>query len=73
VCPELWQVPTLLISGFPVYDERMGIVLTLIIVGIVLLILGIAVKAAMFLLWIGIILLVVGAIMWIMRSVRSRT
>jgi hypothetical protein len=37
------------------------------------LILGIAVKAAMFLLWIGVILLVAGAIMWILRSVRSRT
>ncbi|MDQ6754259.1 MAG: hypothetical protein M3017_12855 [Actinomycetota bacterium] len=50
----------------------MGIVITLIIVGIVLLIFGVAVKAAMFLLWIGIILLVVGAIMWVMRSVRNR-
>jgi membrane protein implicated in regulation of membrane protease activity len=50
----------------------MGIVITLIIVGIVLLILGIAVKAAMFLLWLGIILLIVGAIMWILRFVRNR-
>ncbi len=54
------------------YDRLMGIVITLIIVGIVLLIFGVAVKAAMFLLWIGIILLVVGAIMWVMRSVRNR-
>jgi len=50
----------------------MGIVITLIIVGIVLLILGIAVKAATFLLWLGIILLIVGAIMWILRFVRNR-
>lgn len=50
----------------------MGLVLTLIIVGVILLILGIAVKAAMFLLWIGIILLVIGAVMWVVRGARSR-
>ncbi|WP_372698258.1 hypothetical protein [Arthrobacter sp. JSM 101049] len=50
----------------------MGLVLTLIIIGVILLILGIAVKAAMFLLWIGIILLIIGAVMWILRGVRNR-
>ena len=50
----------------------MGIIITLLIVGVVLLILGVAVKAAMFLLWIGVILLIIGAIMWILRFVRGR-
>ncbi|WP_417233263.1 hypothetical protein [Arthrobacter sp.] len=50
----------------------MGLVLTLIIVGVVLLILGVAVKAAMFLLWIGIALLIIGAVMWILRGVKNR-
>ena len=50
----------------------MGIVIALIVVGIVLLVLGIAVKAAMFLLWIGIALLVIGAIMAVMRQVRNK-
>lgn len=50
----------------------MGLVLTLIIVGVILLILGVAVKAAMFLLWIGIALLIIGAVMWILRGVKNR-
>ncbi|UIK89591.1 hypothetical protein [Arthrobacter polaris] len=50
----------------------MGIVLALIIVGIVLLVFGIAVKAAAFLLWIGIVLLVIGAVMAVMRQVRNK-
>lgn len=50
----------------------MGLVLTLIIVGVILLILGVAVKAAMFLLWIGIVLLVIGAVMWILRGIKRR-
>ncbi|GAA1362067.1 hypothetical protein GCM10009596_21100 [Arthrobacter rhombi] len=50
----------------------MGLVLTLIIVGVILLILGVAVKAAMFLLWIGIALLVIGAVMWILRGIKRR-
>lgn len=50
----------------------MGLVITLIVVGIVLLVLGIAVKAAIFLLWIGIALLIIGAIMAVMRQVRNR-
>jgi glucose uptake protein GlcU len=54
------------------YLREMGIVIALIVVGIILLVLGIAVKAAMFLLWIGIILLVVGAVMAVLRQVRNR-
>ncbi|HEV7169228.1 MAG TPA: hypothetical protein VGN49_14830 [Micrococcaceae bacterium] len=50
----------------------MGIVITLIIVGIILLFFGIFVKAAEFLLWIGIILLVISVIMWVLRGVRNR-
>jgi membrane-bound ClpP family serine protease len=54
------------------YDQPMGIVITLIIVGIILLFFGIFVKAAEFLLWIGIILLVISVIMWVLRGVRNR-
>jgi membrane-bound ClpP family serine protease len=41
--------------------------LLIIIVGVVLLILGVAVEAAKFLIWIGIAVLVIGLIMSLMR------
>ncbi|MDN5812014.1 MAG: hypothetical protein ACTHZK_11260 [Arthrobacter sp.] len=50
----------------------MGLVLTLIIVGVILLVLGVAVEAAKFLLWIGIAILVIGAVMWVLRGVKNR-
>ena len=50
----------------------MGLVLTLIIVGVILLVLGVAVTAAKFLLWIGIALLVIGAVMWVLRGIKNR-
>ncbi|UIK90806.1 hypothetical protein [Arthrobacter polaris] len=59
-------------DGTGLYISPMGIVLALIIVGIVLLVFGIAVKAAAFLLWIGIVLLVIGAVMAVMRQVRNK-
>jgi hypothetical protein len=43
---------------------------TLLIIGIVLLLLGIFVSAAKFLLWIGIIILVVAVILWLFRFIR---
>jgi len=42
----------------------------LLIVGIVLLLLGLFVEAAKFLLWIGIIILVVAVIIYLMRYIR---
>ncbi|MGP5071292.1 hypothetical protein ACTXI0_02685 [Arthrobacter rhombi] len=50
----------------------MGLVLTLIIVGVILLVLGVAVEAAKFLLWIGIAILVIGAVMWVLRGIKNR-
>lgn len=50
----------------------MGLVLTLIIVGAILLVLGIAVEAAKILLWIGIAILVIGAVMWVLRGIKKR-
>jgi hypothetical protein len=47
-----------------------GIAVTLLIIGIVLLLLGIFVTAAKFLLWIGIIILVVAVILWLFRFIR---
>lgn len=34
--------------------------------------LGVAVEAAKFLLWIGIAILVIGAVMWVLRGVKNR-
>ncbi|MGP5397583.1 hypothetical protein ACTXOR_14960 [Arthrobacter rhombi] len=50
----------------------MGLVLTLIIVGVILLVLGVAVEAAKVLLWIGIAILVIGAVMWVLRGIKNR-
>ena len=50
----------------------MGLVLTLIIVGAILLVLGVAVEAAKVLLWIGIAILVIGAVMWVLRGIKKR-
>lgn len=44
----------------------------MIIVGVILLVLGVAVEAAKFLLWIGIAILVIGAVMWVLRGVKNR-
>lgn len=46
--------------------------LLIVIVGVVLLILGVAVEAAKFLIWVGIAVLVIGVILSIMRKGRSR-
>lgn len=46
--------------------------LTLIIVGVVLAILGVAIEAARFLIWLGVILAVISVIMSIVRRGASR-
>ncbi|WP_431802691.1 hypothetical protein [Microbacterium sp. bgisy203] len=48
----------------------MTLALILIIVGIVLILLGVFVQAAQFLLWIGIVILIVAVIAWLMNVVK---
>ncbi len=47
-----------------------GLAIILLIVGVVLLLLGVFVSAAKFLLWIGIVIIVVAIIAWLLRSIR---
>ena len=47
-----------------------GLALILLIVGVVLLLLGLFVEAAKFLLWIGIIIIVIAVIAWLLRYIR---
>lgn len=47
-----------------------GLVIILFIVGIVLLLFGIFVEAAKFLLWIGLVVLLVAVIAWLLRVFR---
>lgn len=46
------------------------IAIILLIVGVVLLLLGIFVEAAKFLLWIGIVIIVIAVIAWLIRYIR---
>lgn len=50
-----------------------GLAVTLLVIGIVLLLLGVFVEAVQFLLWIGLVLLVLAVIAWLMRSIRRQT
>lgn len=50
-----------------------GIAILLVVVGIVLLLLGVFVAAAKFLLWLGIIIAIVGALVWLFGAMRTRT
>ncbi|WP_457099624.1 hypothetical protein [Microbacterium sp. P5_E9] len=50
-----------------------GLAVILLIVGVVLLLLGLFVEAAKFLLWIGIVLVVVAIIAWLFRYIRRGT
>ncbi|GEP48108.1 MULTISPECIES: hypothetical protein [Microbacterium] len=45
----------------------------LLIVGVVLLLLGVFVEAAKFLLWIGLIIVIIAVIAWLLRFVRRQT
>lgn len=47
-----------------------GLAIILLIVGVVLLLLGIFVTAAKFLLWIGLVIVVLAIIAWLLRSIR---
>ena len=58
-------------AGASVDDGRMtALAVILLIVGIVLLLLGIFVEAAKFLLWIGLVIVVIAVIAWLMRFIR---
>lgn len=48
----------------------MALALILLIVGIVLILLGVFVEAAKFLLWVGLVILLVAVIAWLMRVVK---
>jgi len=50
-----------------------GLAVILLIVGVVLLLLGVFVAAAKFLLWVGIVLIVVAIIAWLFRYIRRGT
>ena len=50
-----------------------GLAVILLIVGIVLLLLGVFIEAAQFLLWIGLIIIVIAVIAWLMRFIRRQT
>ena len=47
-----------------------SLAIILLIVGVVLLLLGIFVEAAKFLLWIGIVIIVIAVIAWLVRYIR---
>lgn len=49
-----------------------GLAIILLIVGIALLLLGVFVEAAKFLLWIGIVVIVIAVIAWLMRFIRRQ-
>lgn len=48
----------------------MTLAIILLIVGIVLILLGVFVEAAKFLLWIGLVILLVAVIAWLMRAIK---
>jgi hypothetical protein len=50
-----------------------GLAVILLIVGIVLLLLGVFIEAAKFLLWIGIVIIIIAVIAWLMRFIRRQT
>jgi hypothetical protein len=49
-----------------------GIVVAVIVIGIVLLLVGVFVEAAKFLLWVGLVLLILAVIAGLIRYIRSR-
>ncbi|MFT4212834.1 MAG: hypothetical protein QM626_13300 [Microbacterium sp.] len=49
-----------------------ALALILLVVGIVLLLLGVFVAAAKFLLWVGIVIIVIAIIAWLLRFIRRQ-
>jgi predicted lipid-binding transport protein (Tim44 family) len=54
-------------------ETMTGLAVILLIVGIVLLLLGLFIEAAKFLLWIGIVIVIIAVIAWLMRFIRRQT
>ena len=55
-------------------DGRMTtLAVILLVVGIVLLLLGVFIEAAKFLLWVGLVIIVIAVIAWLMRFIRRQT
>ena len=55
-------------------DGRMtALAVILLVVGIVLLLLGVFIEAAKFLLWVGLVIIVIAVIAWLMRFIRRQT
>lgn len=50
-----------------------GLAVTLLIVGVILLLFGVFVEAVQFLLWIGLVLVILAVIAWLMRFIRRQT
>ncbi|GAA3037472.1 hypothetical protein GCM10010462_25400 [Microbacterium dextranolyticum] len=48
----------------------MTLAIILLVVGIVLILLGVFVEAAKFLLWIGLVILIIAVIAWLMRAIK---
>jgi hypothetical protein len=64
---------SLIVFREQIYDRAMvGLFIALLVVGIILAILGLAVKAIFWLFWIAVILIIVGVIGWILQYIRSR-
>ena len=60
--------------GASAHDGSMtALAVILLIIGIVLLLLGIFVEAAKFLLWVGIVIVIIAVIAWLMRFIRRQT
>jgi hypothetical protein len=57
----------------PEHGRMTGLAVILLIVGIVLLLLGVFIEAAKFLLWIGLVIIVIAVIAWLMRFIRRQT
>jgi hypothetical protein len=55
------------------HQSMTGLAVILLIVGIVLLLLGVFIEAAKFLLWIGIVIIIIAVIAWLMRFIRRQT
>jgi hypothetical protein len=53
--------------------DMTSLAVILLIVGIVLLLLGVFIEAAKFLLWIGLVIIVIAVIAWLMRFIRRQT
>ena len=60
-CPPRWDRE---------HDQGMTLAIILLVVAIALILLGVFVEAAKFLLWIGLVILIIAIIAWLMRVVK---